>query len=131
LDSSTASALVLARSVAAAHGDADVGGGQHRHIVDPVTEHQHLAPFLQLLQACSLSSGRRPPGLVDAQRAATLATIGELSPDSSRCASHAPCRRPAGRGIVAQAVVQAEPGQRALAVAEQQPLAAAPARGRR
>lgn len=39
------------------------------------------------------------------------------------CASRAPCTRRAGRGVVTQAIVEDEPRQRPLSVAEQQPLA--------
>ena len=127
LDSSTASALVLARSVADAHGDADVGGSQHRHVVDPVAEHQHLATF-RCAAACrpaSLSSGRKPPRASSMpSSAATLATIGELSPDSSSV------RQPRALQAASRAGASSrkrssrhEPGQRPLTIAQQQPLA--------
>ena len=109
-----------------AHGHADVGGGEHRHIIDAVAEHQHLATFLvQLLQHLQLVvRAQAAAGLVDAQ-------FGGDAGDHRRAVAGQQQRAPAarlargeqGRRVVAQAVVEDEPGQRPLSVAEQQPLA--------
>ncbi|MNF93469.1 hypothetical protein D3C84_761470 [compost metagenome] len=107
------------------HGNADVGSRQHRHIVDPVAEHQHLATFLvQLLQNLQfVVRTQSTPSFINAE-------LGGDTGDHRRTVARKQQRTPATRlarrqqcgGVGTQAVIENEPREWPVAIAEQQPL---------
>ena len=104
-----------------AHSHADVGGGQYRHVVNPVTEHQYPATLaVQLLQGGKLVGwGQTAAGVSDAK-------LGGHLRHHRRAVAGQQQDLPApltagidqGWGIAAQTVIEHQPGERGALVTE-------------